>query len=190
MDSDEFASIVLGNPVNRAILERLPYTGLNDVWLVSGCLFQAVWNRKTGRTPGYGIKDYDLFYFDDSDLSWEAEDAAIRQAMLALAGIDAEIEIRNQARVHLWYPDKFGVPYDPLQRATDGIDRFLATACMFGVAGSADGIANVYAPKGFADLDHLVIRPNSLPYFDAETYENKAQRWQTLWPELRVQSVG
>ena len=176
--------------MNRAILELLPDTGLNDVWLVSGCLFQTVWNSKTGRAPGYGIKDYDLFYYDDSDLSWEAENAAIRQAMQALAGIDAEIEIRNQARVHLWYPKKFGVPYEPLRRATDGIDRFLATACMFGVAGSADDVANVYAPKGFTDLDCLVIRPNSLTHFDAETYQNKAQRWQKLWPELRVEGVS
>lgn len=108
MDSSEFSSIVQSNPINRAILELLPDTGLNDVWLVSGCLFQTVWNDKTGRAPGYGIKDYDLFYYDDSDLSWDAEDTAIRQAMQALAGIDANIEIRNQARVHLWYPEKFG----------------------------------------------------------------------------------
>jgi len=189
MDLNEFVSIIQGNPINRAILELLPDTGLNDVWLVSGCLFQTVWNSQTGRAPSYGIKDYDLFYYDNSDLSWEAEDAAIRQAMQALAGIDAEIEIRDQARVHLWHPEKFGVPYEPLQRATDGIDRFLATACMFGVAGSTDDGANVYAPKGFADLDRLVIRPNSLPHFDAETYQNKARRWQKLWPELHVESV-
>ncbi|MEL6363037.1 MAG: nucleotidyltransferase family protein, partial [Pseudomonadota bacterium] len=87
----EFSSIVQSNPINRAILELLPDTGLNDVWLVSGCLFQTVWNDKTGRAPGYGIKDYDLFYYDDSDLSWDAEDTAIRQAMQALAGIDANI---------------------------------------------------------------------------------------------------
>ncbi|PRZ40699.1 nucleotidyltransferase family protein [Tritonibacter scottomollicae] len=189
MDSDEFALIVEGNPTNRAILERLTDTGLRDVWLVSGCLFQTVWNSRTGRSPHYGIKDYDLFYFNDDDLSWEAEDTAIRQAMRAFEGLDAEIEIRNQARVHLWYPQKFGMPYDPLRRATDGIDRFLATACMFGVSGSANGVANVYAPKGFADLEGLVIRPNSLTNFDAETYRNKALRWQKLWPELRVESV-
>lgn len=189
MDLSEFVSIIQGNPINRAILELLPDTGLNDVWLVSGCLFQTFWNNKTGRAPRYGIKDYDLFYFDDSDLSWEAEDAAIRQAMQTLAGIDAEIEIRNQARVHLWYPEKFGVPYEPLQRATDGIDRFLATACMFGVSGSTDHVTNVYAPNGFSDLDHLVIRPNSLTHFDVETYRKKARRWQSLWPELRVENV-
>lgn len=139
--------------------------------------------------PDYGIKDYDLFYFDESDLSWEAEDAAIRQAMQALDGIDAEIEIRNQARVHLWYPKKFGVPYEPLRRATDGIDRFLATACMFGVAASDDGVANVYAPAGFEDLERMVIRPNSLTNFDADAYNSKARRWKALWPELRVEGV-
>jgi hypothetical protein len=29
------------------------------------------------RSPGDGIKDYDLFYFHATDLSWEAEDLVI-----------------------------------------------------------------------------------------------------------------
>jgi hypothetical protein len=32
-------------------------------------LFQTVWNLQRGRPPGQGIKDYDLFYFDPTDLS-------------------------------------------------------------------------------------------------------------------------
>ena len=67
-----FIDTVLTNPINTVILERLPDLKLQDCWLVSGCLFQ------TGREPTYGIKDYDLFYFDPSDLSWEAEDAVIK----------------------------------------------------------------------------------------------------------------
>jgi len=38
----------------------------------------------------------------------------------------SEIEIRNQARVHLWYPRRFGAPYPQLASAEDGIGRFLA----------------------------------------------------------------
>ena len=40
-------------------------------WLVfSGAVYQPVLNHLTGRPPDYGIKDYDLGYFDASDLSY------------------------------------------------------------------------------------------------------------------------
>jgi hypothetical protein len=44
-----FVGDALQNPVNRAILERLPALGLPDAWLVAGCLFQTVWNVQAGR---------------------------------------------------------------------------------------------------------------------------------------------
>lgn len=62
-----FVDQALANPANRAILERLPALGLPDAWLVAGCLFQTVWNLRTGRPPMDGIRDYDLFYFDAGD---------------------------------------------------------------------------------------------------------------------------
>ena len=40
-------------------------------------------NHLTDRPLDYGIKDYDLNYFDESDLSYEAEDAVIRPSPLA-----------------------------------------------------------------------------------------------------------
>lgn len=190
MNALEFAHIVRRNPTNQALLERLPEAGLKDVWLVSGALFQTVWNVKTERPPSYGIKDYDLFYFDGDDLSWEGEDTKIRQAMRTFKDIDADIEIRNQARVHLWYEEKFGLPYEPLRQTTDGIDRFLAVACMVGITCTAGGEVKVYAPSSFADLEQLLVRPNPLKHFDAETYSKKARRWQRLWPELRIEDVA
>jgi hypothetical protein len=52
-------------------------------WLVfSGAVCQPVLNQLTGRLLDYGIKDYDLAYFDASDLSYEAEDAVIRRRPL------------------------------------------------------------------------------------------------------------
>ncbi len=41
---------------------------------VVGCLYQTVCNVLTGRPSRTGIKDHDLIYFDDPDLSWAAED--------------------------------------------------------------------------------------------------------------------
>ena len=88
--------------------------GLPDAWIVSGCLVQTAWNTLTGRAVDYGIDDYDVFYFDP-DTSWQAEDAAIRQLQGRFARLGVKVELRNQARVHLWYPHKHGLPYPALQ---------------------------------------------------------------------------
>ena len=124
MTRDEFLSLALHNPVNAIIADELFNLALPDAWLVSGCLVQTVWNVLTGRATGYGINDYDVFYFD-SDTSWEAEDAVIRKLGERIAKLGVTVEARNQARVHLWYEKKHGLPYPPLRRSTEGIDRFL-----------------------------------------------------------------
>jgi uncharacterized protein len=64
MDEERLIETVLRNRANRIILKRLPELGLADAWLVSGSLFQTAWNVLTGRAPDYGIKDYDILYFD------------------------------------------------------------------------------------------------------------------------------
>jgi hypothetical protein len=124
MDRDEFLTAVLRNPNNEIIARELFELALPDAWLVSGCLVQTVWNGLTGRAVDHGISDYDVFYFD-ADSSWAAEDAVIRRIEQRLGGLGVTIEVRNQARVHLWYPQKHGVPYPELACAAEGIDRFL-----------------------------------------------------------------
>ncbi|MEP0709272.1 MAG: nucleotidyltransferase family protein [Parvibaculum sp.] len=181
MDGSRFIELALTNEVNREILQRMPSLGLADAWLVSGSLFQTVWNALTGRPPAYGIKDYDIFYFD-ADTSFDAEDAAIRRCADIFADIRAEIELKNQARVHLWYEQKFGTAYPPLRSSCEGIDRFLAPACMVGIAPDM----MVYAPHGFDDIETMIIRPNRAPNFSAERYAEKAARWKEKWPELTV----
>jgi hypothetical protein len=72
-------------------------------WLVfSGAVYQPVLNHLTGRPLDYGIKDYDLGYFDMSDLSYEAEDEVIRRVKAAFEEpLRSIVEVRNQARVHI-----------------------------------------------------------------------------------------
>jgi len=121
MDKDQFLAAALQNPANEIIIEELFRLALPDAWLVSGCLVQTAWNVLTGRTVDYGINDYDVFYFD-TDTSWEAEDAVIRALAERFAGRGIKVEARNQARVHLWYPGKHGLPYPELGCSTQGID--------------------------------------------------------------------
>lgn len=182
--SDDFLAAVRQNPVVVEVLDRAEALDLPDWYLTAGCLFQTVWNVRDGHDPTRGIRDYDLFYFDDSDLSWEAEDRAIRKAAEVFDGCGGEVEVRNEARVHLWYEDKFGSPCPPFTRCEDAIDRFAATACCVAVHTAGDE-TTVYAPHGFDDLFGMVLRPNPV-LAKRSVYEAKAKRWASLWPGLRV----
>jgi hypothetical protein len=184
MNQSEFLAATLRNPANEIIAAKLFELALPDAWIVSGCLVQTVWNVLTGRTVDYGIHDYDVFYFDP-DTSWAAEDAVIRRLEGALAHLDVKVEPRNQARVHLWYSEKHGLPYPRLACSTDGIDRFLTRNTRIGIRRTPDGY-DVYAPDGFDDAAGLIVRPNRSANFSAANYEKKAARWKKLWPEITV----
>src|SRR5262245_47393448 len=152
MTKDEFIAAALRNPANKIIADEMFHLALPDAWLVSGCLVQTVWNVLTGRAVDYGIADYDIFYFD-RDTSWEAEDDVIRRLNTAFRRLGGKIDVHNQARVHLWYPDKHGLPYPPLARCTDGIDRFLTRNTRIGLRRTREGY-DAYGPEGFADADN------------------------------------
>ena len=184
MDKDAFLTAVRHNPAHDIIARALDELALPDAWIVSGCLVQTAWNGLTGRAVDYGISDYDVFYFD-ADTSWTAEDAVIHRLAARLGDVGAPVQVRNQARVHLWYSDKHRLPYPPLQRSTEGIDRFLTRNTQIGIRRTTDGY-DVYAPHGFDDIADLIVRPNPGANFSAANYAAKAARWKGLWPELTV----
>jgi len=184
MTESDFIAATTRNRFNREILARSPALGLPDAWLVSGALFQTAWNIQTGRAPEHGIRDYDIFYFDP-DTSWEAEDSVIKRTAGIFAELDVSIEVRNQARVHLWYEKKFGVPYPPLTRSTEGIDRFLMHNAQAGIRAIDDG-TEIYAPHGLDDISKMIVRPNRAANFLPEKYMEKALRWKEHWPELTI----
>jgi hypothetical protein len=178
----EFIASALANPVNAALLDRLPALGLPQGHLTAGCLFQALWNQRTGRAAWWGVKDYDVFYFNDADLSWAAEDDVIRRVRTATADLGVAVEVKNQARVHLWYRQRFGADYPRLVSARDGIDRYLIAGSCIGIA-LEDGA--LYAPDGLDDIaaGRLRINPrNPQPAL----FRAKAAEWQRRWPFLTI----
>ena len=139
---------------------------------------------QTKRAVDHGIADYDIFYFDP-DTSWQAEDAVISDLQRRLTDLGVKVELRNQARVHLWYPQKHGLPYPALKSSAQGIDRFLTKNTQVGIRRARGGF-EVYAPNGFDDIADMIVRPNPGLNFSAANYEAKAKRWKMLWPEITV----
>jgi hypothetical protein len=176
-----FCAMVLQNPLIPEILAAAQTLGLPRWYLAAGCLSQTVWNIQAGRAPDANIHDYDLVYFDP-DLSWEAEDRFI-QAGAARFG-DLPVEIRNQARVHLWYPERFGQVIPPFLSPEAAIARWPATCTCTAVTVGPTGL-QVYAPYGLDDLMQGVVRPNPTQP-ENPVYRVKALRWQAIWPHLRV----
>lgn len=183
---DRFVSDLLSNRHNRAILERWQDLALPEGWLVAGCLFQTVWNLRTGKPPEADIKDYDLFYFDPHDLSREAEQRVQARVEAVLGDLGVTFEAANQARVHLWYEQDFGQPYQALHSSRDGIERFLVPSTCVGVRpGSVPGTHEVYAPYGLESLYEGVLAMNPLvPH--RELFERKAASYQGRWDWLTI----
>ena len=156
-------------------------------WMVfSGAVYQPAWNHLTGRPAEHGIADYDLAYFDASDISYEAEDRVIRRVAAAFEPPLREmVEARNQARVHLWFEGKFSEAYAPLGGSAEALTRFTSPAFAVGARLEADGALTIVAPFGLEDLFSLRIRPNPLhPSAGlARTVENARRRW----PEVVVE---
>jgi hypothetical protein len=188
-----FVSEALQNPHNAALLERLPLLGLPDAWLVAGCLFQTVWNLRSGLGATANIKDYDVFYYDASDLSERAEQAVQARVTALVSDLPITVEAKNQARVHLWYESWFGYPYEALQSARHGIERFLVPCTCVGMQprpqsnAGLSTLPTLYAPYGLDELYAGLLRPNPacphLPLFKA-----KAASYRERWPWLKVQA--
>ena len=102
----------------------------------------------------------------------------------ATPGTDPPVEIRNQARVPLWYKDKFGRDYPPLPDCKTAIDRFACTTHCVG-ARLIDDNLDIYAPFGLNEIFSMRLTPN-LELQNRETQEAKARRQSALWPELTV----
>ena len=182
--AQRFAQDTLRNRCNAALLQGLPELELPDAWLVGGCLFQTVWNLQDGRPSGAGIRDYDIFYFDADDLSEAAEAAVNRRAQQAFGHLGVQLELKNQARVHTWYPAYFGRPCPPLQNACEGVDRFLVGSTSVGLR-QAGGAVQIHAPYGLDDLYRGLLRRN--PRVDhGALYAQKARDYQLRWPWLQL----
>ena len=180
----ELGAILRRSEPLMAVLTTLRDLDLPDWMVFSGAIYQRVFNHLTERPLDYGIKDYDVAYFDP-DTTYEAEDAVIRRAAAAFEPPLREmVEVRNQARVHLWFEDHFGEPYLPLSSCTEALGRFVSPVFAVAVRLGADDALVIHAPFGLEDLFAMVMRHN--PTRMSPNFGRVAAGALTRWPELTV----
>ena len=185
-DRQRFETIIRADPDLMRLLERLRSLGLPQWRLVAGCLYQTVWNALTSRPRGTAIKDYDLIYYDGEDLSWEAEDAIIRRVAAATGDCVGPVEVRNQARVHLWFSGRFGCGYPQLASADEALCYYASIVHAIGIRLEDGDTFDVAAPFGLDDIFAMRIRPNRV-LDNAASHASKARRAKAIWPEVVVE---
>lgn len=181
-EARKLGALILASPILAPILRDWSAIALPDCWLVAGALAQTVWNASFGFAPGHGISDIDLVYFDVADLSETAEAHHAARIHRLFHELPVRIDVKNEARVHLWYGAKFGYEIQPYASTEDAIGSFPTTATALGVRPGASGLS-IRAPFGLSDLFHLVVRPNKRQ-ITRPIYEAKISRWKDLWPHL------
>src|ERR1700747_3335150 len=182
---ERLTAILRATPPLMQVLSVARHLCLPD-WLVfSGAVYQPVLNHLTGRPLDYGIKDYDLAYFDALDLSYEAEDAVIRRVKAAFAEpLRSMVEVRNQARVHLWFEAKFGEPYGPLSCTAEALERFASATFAVGVRLEPDDRLYIVAPFGLTDLFALRLCRN--PRRKTVGFARTSADVRRRWPEVVI----
>ncbi|KAI7973219.1 hypothetical protein EIK77_004496 [Talaromyces pinophilus] len=181
-----FREAVSQNQTLTKILSDASDLELPEWYLASGCIFQTVWNVLTGQHPEAGISDYDLVYFDKNDISWEAEDTVIKRGHEIFGTLATPVEIRNQARVHLWYKEKRGIDFPEHESAEAAIATFPTTTACLGVRLLSNGDWRIFAPYGFANLFNFIVRPNPV-LTPAHVFKTKSERWQRQWQYRLIQ---
>ena len=106
----------------------------------------------------------------------------IRRVREATADLPIKVDIKNQARVHLWYRERFGPGYPRLTSTRAGIELYLISCTCIGIDVASGA---TYAPDGFDDLAAGVLRMNPRNA-RPELFQAKARSYQERWPWLRI----
>ena len=163
------------------VLKAAEELDLPDWWIGAGFLRNAIWSAIEG-IDSQPTRDVDLVYFNKDDIRPEI-DWAYDERMKTDYPF-AELEIRNQARMH--YVNDF----DPYLSAADGIAHWVETATCVAVKLENGKLQYLFC-HGTEDLFGLIARP--IPEFNTEallpTFYSRIEkkRWREKWPGLKVE---
>lgn len=172
------------NRVVQALLDVAAGMNLPDWYLGASGVSQTVWNLRHGYPAAEGIKDYDLAYFDPSDLSEGSARRVGQEVAGGMTDFGVAVDVHNEARVHLWYGKRFGRDIEQYRSTGHAISTWPTTASAVGVRRDGERCV-VFAPFGLSDLLGMVARPNKV-IVSQDVYEEKVARWSARWPLLRV----
>jgi hypothetical protein len=183
---DELRAIVRATPWLVEILVLVRELDLPDCYVGAGAVRDVVFDERfgSGFDPN-NVKDVDVVYFDADDLSAETENSA--ELRLQTVRPDLKWDVKNEARVHLWYEERFGVPFPPIASIAEAAATWPETATAVAVRLNDDDDVEVLAPLGLDDLMNGIWRWNPTQVPEALYRERLAKkRPQHRWPAITV----
>ena len=173
------------NKILNKLFTRAPSLGLKDYYIGAGCLAQTIWNYLSGFPLNHGIQDVDFVYYNNKDMSFNEEDKVVNKVHKLYKNIPIKIDVKNQARVHLWYEKHFGYTIKPYPSLEAAINTWPTTPTALGARRDSNGKWIVYAPFGLNDLFGKIVRANKAQ-ITKEIYEKKVIKWSAIWIDLKI----
>ena len=185
--NEEFISILKQNKDIMSILDYLSKIKLPNFYIASGSVFQTIWNHLDNKPLNHNIKDIDIVYFDTDNLSQEYETDLENQIINYLKSINLnyEIDIHNEARMHLWKKDNENKNIDKYQNSEEAIEKWIATVQAVGITKENDTI-KIFAPYGLSDIFSKTIRPIKHTTNSKELYTKKIESWKKRFDNLNI----
>lgn len=178
-------TIIMSSEIIGTAIERAKSLDIDNYYIGAGCITQTVWNYLFNNPLEYGIKDIDFVYFDDTNLDVEAEKRVIEKIQDLYSDLKIQIDVKNEARVHLWYKNHFGYIIKPYSSLEAALNTWPTTATSIGVRKDKNNELKVYAPFGLNDLFGKIVRANKTQ-ITKQIYENKVSSWLKKWPDLNI----
>ncbi|MBF2052805.1 MAG: nucleotidyltransferase family protein [Candidatus Sericytochromatia bacterium] len=187
------SGLLQASPQHVQLARWLSSQGPPEAWLAAGCVNQLVWNHLSGQPATAHFKDWDIVYFDP-DLRASSE-ARWRERLQA-AFPNLTLDVKNQARVHLWFAERFGAQaaIQPLASIAEALQTWPTTATATAARWHQSRRHpshwqqdrwEILAPFGLDDLFMARVRPNPVRV-SAAVYAAKTARWQACWPMLEI----
>ena len=185
--NETFIKIIKQNSDLVTILDYIYELKLPNFYIAAGSVFQTIWNYYDNKPLNFGIKDIDIIYYDPINLSKESEQKLEKtiEDYLKKTGLNYELDIHNEARMHLWKKDNENKNIDQYKNSEDAIDQWIATVHAIGITKENNEI-KVYAPYGLSDIFSKTIRPIKHKNNSKELYNKKVASWQKRFENLNI----
>lgn len=182
---DDLSKIIKRNKSLFEVIEIASFSQKEKFYIGAGAIAQTIWNSIFGNDLNYGIEDVDIVYFNRKDISNTGENITKVHLTQLLNHTLYSIDIKNQARVHLWYKDKFGYDIEPITSMINAVNRWPTTCTSISLRLDNNKNLEVYAPFGLDDLFLGIVRPNKKQITE-EIFNKKVRKWLSKWPDLKI----
>lgn len=184
-EAEMLIDIIESNLYLQKIASALYELKIEDFYIGAGAITQTVWNILTNRPAGYGIDDIDIVYYNPKNIDEKYEKKVVEYLNQELEEYPLWFDVKNEARVHLWYKDKFGYDIEPYKSVEDAIDTWPTTATSLGIRKISEKCWEIYAPFGLKDIFKMKVVANNRQ-ITKEIYNTKVKKWVQKWPELDI----